>query len=207
MFLGKSFFCTNGNFFFVVASHVHRKRGYPMSLETLMWSLPIVFMLHDFEEIIMFQPWLQRESARLRERFPRFAPRMLGQFERLSTSSFALAVAEEFVLLSAVTYWCVASQRYTTWTAILLFFFLHLLMHIGQFAVYQRYIPTIVTSVAASMYCVVALWFVVDSALLDWSALLIETLIVIPLVVLNFVFAHWLAAQFEVWLRHYARVS
>lgn len=178
-----------------------------MSLETLMWLLPIVFMLHDFEEIIMFRPWLQRESARLRLRFPRFAPRMLQQLESLSTSSFALAVAEEFVLLVMVTYWCVANQRYSAWAAVVLVFFLHLIMHIGQFALYRRYIPTIITSVVASIYCVVALWYLADLGLLAWPALLIDTLIAILLVVANFVFAHWIAARFERWLQNYAQAS
>lgn len=155
----------------------------------------------------MFRPWLQRDSARLRERFPRFAPRMLRQLERLSTSSFALAVAEEFVVLVAVTFWCVANQRYTTWAAVLLAFFLHLLMHIGQFALYRRYIPTIVTSVAASVYCVVALWYLARVVPLSWPTLLIETLIAVALVVVNFVFAHWLAARFEGWLQRYAQTS
>jgi hypothetical protein len=31
-----------------------------MKIETLMWLLPIIFMFHDFEEIIMMKIWLKK---------------------------------------------------------------------------------------------------------------------------------------------------
>ncbi|MBI2332821.1 MAG: HXXEE domain-containing protein [Chloroflexi bacterium] len=73
-----------------------------MTLDTLLWLLPAVFMFHDFEEIIMVRPWLQKNTPLLRERFPKLAERVLPQLESLSTSAFALAVAEEFILLTAL---------------------------------------------------------------------------------------------------------
>jgi hypothetical protein len=47
----------------------------PVKLETLMWLLPIVFMFHDFEEIIMFKPWMNANYAALEKRLPAPAPR------------------------------------------------------------------------------------------------------------------------------------
>jgi hypothetical protein len=49
------------------------------------------------------------------ERFPSLATRVLPHLERLSTSSLALAVAEEFLLLSAVTYFAVEYRLYAGW--------------------------------------------------------------------------------------------
>ena len=69
----------------------------------LMVLLPIVFMLHDFEEIIMFRPWLSRNRDELKTRFPRFEAFLTKRgFFDYSTSAFALAVCHEFVLLSAL---------------------------------------------------------------------------------------------------------
>ena len=45
----------------------------PVKIETLMWLLPIVFMLHDFEEIIMFKPWMNANCAALEKRLPTWA--------------------------------------------------------------------------------------------------------------------------------------
>ena len=45
-----------------------------VKIETLMWSLPIVFMFHDFEKIIMFKPWINENRASLTKLFPKWAP-------------------------------------------------------------------------------------------------------------------------------------
>jgi hypothetical protein len=34
-----------------------------MQIETLMWLLPIMYIVHDFEEIIMVKPWAAKNSA------------------------------------------------------------------------------------------------------------------------------------------------
>ena len=54
-----------------------------MNLPALALSLPLVFMLHDFEELIGFQPWLRANRAALLQRFPRLAPRLVAQLERM----------------------------------------------------------------------------------------------------------------------------
>jgi len=130
-----------------------------MKIETLMWLLPIAFMIHDFEEIIMMKPWAAKNSVEIQRRFPSLASRVLPHLERLSTSSFALAVAEEFILLSTVTYFAVEYELYAVWAGVLLAFFIHLLVHIMQFFLYWKYIPVIITSVIISLYCVFALYF------------------------------------------------
>jgi hypothetical protein len=109
----------------------------PNTLEwqSVMWLLPVVFMLHDFEEIIVLRPWLEREAGYLQQHFPRLATRVLPHFSQLSTSAFALAVAEEFVLLSAVTLFTVEREHYALWAGLVLAFGLHLVFHIVQFAV------------------------------------------------------------------------
>lgn len=41
-------------------------------IQILIALLPILFMVHDFEEIIMFEPWLAKNRAELKRRFPKF---------------------------------------------------------------------------------------------------------------------------------------
>lgn len=40
-------------------------------LETIVLLLPIVFMIHEYEEIIMFQNWLGNNRNELKRRFPK----------------------------------------------------------------------------------------------------------------------------------------
>ncbi len=130
-----------------------------MKIETMMWLLPIVFMLHDFEEIIMFRPWLDLNRQNLLSRFPKLAKFIFPLYDTISTAGFAFIVMLLFILLTAVTFLAVELELYTLWVGMFMLFFVHLLIHIVSTLVYQKYVPVIITSVLCSIYCV----YVIDS--------------------------------------------
>ena len=172
-----------------------------MKIENLMWLLPVVFMLHDFEEIIMMRPWFDRNAGFLRERFPRLTDRLLGHYEKLSTSSFTLAVAEEFVIITAVTFLAVEQGWFAVWGGMLLGFFAHLIVHFVQFLVLRRYVPMIITSVPAAIYCIYAVNHLLTAGYTTWPALWPWALFFIAFIAVNVLLIHGLAARFEQWLR------
>jgi len=55
---------------------------------TLVWLLPIVFMIHDFEEIIFFKPWIHKNRDYLAKKYPKIASLFLRHLGRLSTSAY-----------------------------------------------------------------------------------------------------------------------
>ncbi len=171
-----------------------------MKIETLMWLLPSVFMIHEFEEIIMLAPWLSRDGDEVRRKFPSFASKALPIYRRLSTASFAFAVLEEFTILSIVTCLCVEFGFYNVWTGVLTAFSLHLIVHIIQFAVYRRYLPFVVTSFLCLPYCVYAPYFLFDHKLLVLSHAALWTMIAAAIVYPNIALALRLAIAFEKWL-------
>jgi hypothetical protein len=170
-------------------------------VETVMWLLPIVFMAHDFEEIIMMRPWLNRYGGQLKKRFPALADHLLPAVEQLSTSAFALIVAEEFIILSVLTYIAVEWGLYALWLGLLVVFLSHLLVHIGQVIVLRHYAPVMVTSVVCSVYCVFAWWYmttytpVIGTHVIGWAVVCGVVMMV------NLWLGHRLAGKFEVWLR------
>lgn len=168
-----------------------------MKIETVMYLLPLVFMLHDFEEIVMMKSWVAKNSTELRRRFPLLTEKLLGHFTGLSTASFALAVAEEFVLISAITVAAVEFQWFAWWTGLLLAFFFHLLVHIGQFAVYRGYIPAVITSLPASLYCLYALHAMLTRAGVTWDMLSFRFGVMLAAMLVNLWVIHRLAAWFE----------
>lgn len=171
-----------------------------MELKSLIVFLPIVFMFHDFEEIIFFKPWLGRNKAYLKKRFPKLAERMLPHFEKLSTSAFALAVAEEFIMLNLITFASVYWENYYVWFAAFMGFSIHIVGHIIQWIIYGRYIPSIVTSLIVLPYCLYTFAEFLKTGILNVHEFVIWTFIGIILVVLNLLFAHKLALKFENWL-------
>ena len=169
------------------------------SIETLMWLLPIAFMVHDFEEIIMTRPWYLRNEAFLKARFARLAG-SIARTGTLSTSAFALAVAEEFVILSAVTLVCVEYGLYSVWAGFLIGFFIHLVYHIGSFLAMGRYVPYVITSVVAGIYAIYALLAINDGGYLVWSQVIVWSAIATAFIIANLIFAVILAEKFDLWL-------
>ncbi len=171
-----------------------------MKTETVMWLLPIVFMIHDFEEIIMMQPWVDKNADFLTRRFPRIAARMLPHFNGLSTSSFALAVAAMFLMVSAVTLISVELGLYALWAGMLIGFFIHLIVHVGQFIVVRRYVPVVITSLIAAPYCVWALAVINSRHPLPAASTFIWTVTAVIVIAVSLPLVHLLAAHFQQWL-------
>ncbi len=124
-------------------------------MEILILLLPIVFMIHDFEEIIMFKPWLNKNKSEIKERFPKFENFLAKKnYFDLSTSGFSIAVLHEFVLISLVTVLSLFYKSYDWWFGAFAVFSLHLFVHIIQWVIYGKYVPFIVTSMLTLPYCI-----------------------------------------------------
>ncbi|MDR1760444.1 MAG: HXXEE domain-containing protein [Fibrobacter sp.] len=163
----------------------------------IVWLLPIVFMIHDFEEIIFFKSWIHKNKDYLTEKFPKISKRFLPRMENLSASAFALAVAEEFLLLSLITVGSVLFDNYLLWLAAFMGFFVHLLVHLGQWIILKRYIPAIGTTFLALVYCVYALYKIIFDNVFPISEMVLWTIIGFVLVGANLLFAHKLAEMYD----------
>lgn len=140
--------------------------------QLFIYLLPIVFMLHEFEEIILMQTWLQKNKNYLHKRFPVIADK-IDAFGKIESPAFALMVLEEFLIVSTCTILAMNSDILLPWYCCLLAFSMHFIIHIAQFLIMRKYIPVIVTSVLCFPYCVWALicasaYYTIEETLL-WS--------------------------------------
>lgn len=99
----------------------------------------------------------------LARRFPQLARRMLPHFDGISPLRFAAMAAEELVLLVAVTACAALAGCYYPWLALFLAFGMHLLIHLGQWAVVGRYVPVITTSLPCLACCGWGLCIMINS--------------------------------------------
>ena len=155
--------------------------------------LPVIFMMHDFEEIIFFKWWSQKNGQFLRDNYPKISTR----FDSMSTVGFTVAVAEEFILLCAITFGCVFLNNYYLWLAVFMGFSLHLLIHIAQWMFFRRYIPAIVTSLAALIYSVYAIQVIISKNIFTTSEILLWSALGLLLLGGNLLLAHRLAFIFD----------
>jgi hypothetical protein len=170
-------------------------------LLSLLWLLPVVFMLHDFEEIIMGKAWMRHAENRLRRLLPAFAFRALSPIKELSTSAFSLAVAEEFLLITGLTWLCITYEWYGVWMGMLIGFFLHLLVHVAQAFLFRGYIPALLTSIPASAYCVYAIIWLANAQLIPWTEAAVWSVIATILIVFNLMMMLRIAIRFDAWLQ------
>ena len=122
----------------------------------LICLFPVVFMLDDFEEIIMQQRWMERNADELSRRFPVLRKQIM-QLRELSPTGF--------IIISGVSVYAVLSQHYFLWMALFLAFGIHLLVHVGQFVLLRKYIPAIVTSLLCLPYAVYVCYFFYSTGL------------------------------------------
>ena len=155
----------------------------------------VVFMIHEYEEIIMFRRWIDRNRGELRKRFPKIESFFTrhGAFD-YSTSTFAVGTAHEFILVSVVSFCSVWTGQYQLWLAALTGYSVHLLMHIVQWIVYRKYVPVIITSL-------LTLPFVEFSkvTVLSFSQMVLWAVIGIVLTILSVFSAFFFMDRFQRW--------
>lgn len=169
-------------------------------MQLIVWTLPIIFMFHDFEEIIFMKPWIEKNTTYIEKRFPRLSKKLLPHFSKLSTNAFALMVAEEFILISIITYFSYVNRNYLLWLGIFTAFFLHLIIHILQWIIYRRYIPTIATSFIASIYCIYSIRRIMLLNMFTLREFFIYSSIGVVIITINIALCHCLSPYFDRWL-------
>lgn len=171
-------------------------------IRSLAWLFPVLFMLHDFEEIILLKGWLYRNRDGLIKRFPKAAERLLSHFDGISTAAFSLGVAEEFVLVCTICVVSLLTSWYALWFGMMIAFLIHLFVHILQTIAMKQYVPSFATSILflPAGYCVVL--FAFRQSPVPLGTLVLYALIAVAMMVLNLVAVHKWMGSFERLFNH-----
>lgn len=160
------------------------------NIYSLIWLFPIVFMLHDFEEVILFEPWLKHNGKALQTRFssklPAFLQGRMGRILNQSTAEFSVSVGLIFLLAVLCTLLAVLRGQYVPFYLAASLFFLHGFMHVGQALLLRKYVPALITS----------LLIVLPYGVLLFSRLLAQGLLTWPLLILYFAITALLTLPF-----------
>lgn len=163
-------------------------------LELIVSLFPIIFMLHEFEEIIGFKSWVVKDGLWIMKKFPK-AAKQITLYERLSVPAFVLAVLEEFILVGLVTVLALTLQWYNVWIVVFMGFSLHILIHIGQWIAVRKYIPIVITSLLSLPYIVWGTYKVCSQYSI--SMIVICFIIGTMILIVNLRFVYKLALQFD----------
>jgi hypothetical protein len=176
-----------------------------MKPETVMWLFPIMFMVHDFEEILLMQPWGRRYTFLLNDRLPPRIRQLANRTLNLSTGGFAFAVMVIFLSLSILTYVCVEFNLYNLWMAAVILYFFHLVIHLGQSLFLKLYVPAVVTSLITGLYSILAVWYGFTHFAVTGPGIGISLLLCLVLIIPVLVGGVIAATRFDRWRTSYGQ--
>ncbi|MEQ6357397.1 HXXEE domain-containing protein [Lysinibacillus sp. M3] len=172
-----------------------------IGIQTLIWLFPIMFIFHDFEEIIMVEKWLNKNSTILYERLPKnIANRVIKQFS-MSTAQFAVAVVVVFMFVSSST---IVANQYVNqgpfgdiyfFTVVTLTYFLHAFTHLAQSIFLRSITPGVLTSLIIVIpYSLMLYRSLLINNVITWNIIFVclpFCLLLIPIALL----AHWIGKK------------
>ena len=104
------------------------------------WMLPILFILHDFEEMIMMPIWKRRHNQPLRKmKKPFFGAVTNGQ-------AFSVGVLEELIILIGVSLVSSVLHSDRLYLAFMVTYTLHFLMHYRMCFEFRGYVPGVISA-------------------------------------------------------------
>jgi hypothetical protein len=154
-------------------------------------------MLHELEEIIFLPSWLQKNRSMLAGRFPKLSKYVLNKIGNISTSAFALAVFEEYVIIILITISAIYFNFYHLWIGVFMAFSIHLIVHIAQWLIVRKYVPFIATSALCLPYCIYAFKTLATAQEADGKAIVFWTIVGVAVAALNLLLAHKIAFAFD----------
>jgi hypothetical protein len=171
-----------------------------LSTPTLLWLFPIAFMLHDFEELIGFEPWLKRNSgeikAKVAGKLPAFVTKQINLIMTKTSAEFAMPVLLIFLLTAASSFIAVEYHSYGFFLAASACFVLHGLMHIGQAILMRCYVPALATSLLIVLpYGALLYERLFSEGIARWPSILIYAGLGLVAIIPLILFMHWVGEK------------
>ena len=110
-----------------------------MSILFNVWMLPILFILHDFEEIIFMPLWKTRHHQKLET----FKKPFFGSVTQ--GSAFAVGVLEEFIILVFISGFCQINHNSLLYLSFVIAYTAHFIIHYIMCLQFRGYVPGVVT--------------------------------------------------------------
>lgn len=156
--------------------------------------LPLFFLLHELEEIIMMRSWIDENRTALHERFSNLK-NIIMWMEQMTTRRFVVIAAEEFIIVSLSTLMYLYFGNFVAWYCCLAAFGVHLVAHFVQFVVWKGYIPAIITTVLCLPYCFWAMFKI--SSFFSMYEMFVYAFIGIVFSGLNLIVMHMIAKKYR----------
>ena len=114
-----------------------------MDLNSFFLLFPSIFMLHEFEEILLF-PKFMRRNPKLQQQF-------LGA--AFTPFRFNAIVCQEFILLLNILGLSIYFESFDFYLTIIIAYIYHVIGHVFQSIILRQYIPGVLSGIITAGYC------------------------------------------------------
>lgn len=145
-----------------------------ISLPSLIWIFLAAFMIHDFEEIIWVESWMNKNYNKLLHTVPKSFQKQIQSFHGIKSSHFAIPVFMEFILFIPAAWLAADHNQYVFFVGFNMVLLLHVFTHLGQSLYLRMYTPGVVTALVVTLpYSVYLFYRLIQSGAIDWGSLLL----------------------------------
>jgi hypothetical protein len=159
-----------------------------LHLITVLWLFPILFMFHDFEEILTVEKWTQQNKEYVLSVLPKSIRKYLYSSFQLTTAQFANDVFWIYLTITTATVLAVIFSFYYIFLMLLAIFFTHVFTHLGQALYLKKYTPGIITSIIIVLpYSSYAYYRLLKEQVISGTDILLSSIgaiILIPILIL-----------------------
>ncbi|ALF10430.1 HXXEE domain-containing protein [Parageobacillus thermoglucosidasius] len=118
-----------------------------LHLISVFWLFPILFMFHDFEEILTVEKWTKQNKEHVLAVLPKSMRKYFYSSFHMTTLQFANDVFWIFLTITTATFLAVIFSFYYIFLMLLFIFFAHVFTHLGQALYLRKYTPGVITSI------------------------------------------------------------
>lgn len=176
------------------------------TMSFLLWMLPILFMIHEFEEIIMIEVWHDRYKEKINRLWPKRKPFGLDHVAPYLTPTINIGILIQFIPLLLICFLCAIIDNYYLWYGYIIgFLIMGTFLHVRDFIFFKGYTPGIITT-ALNFFPLIFLLYKANT-ILQYNALeiILSTIGVNALLaVFGLKFLHKLAITWAKLLSRYA---
>lgn len=107
----------------------------------LYFAFPLLFMLHELEEIAYMPEWFNKHSSN-----PKI-PQFFKEHFNSKAKPFTLIVLEEYILILIIAVVCYLNSFYTFFVSLVIAYNVHIIVHLLQAIYLKTYVPGLVLGV------------------------------------------------------------
>lgn len=153
--------------------------------------LPVVFLLHDAEELISRKKWEEKNSRKVVTLFPKVAS-LLSHLREMGSFRLTLIVLEQLLLIVFAVVLGIYVDPLLM-VAVFWGFILHLLVHLAESILCKMYVPGLATSILLIPYGALGIYDL--SCQYSFLENLSLAVLGFTLVILNLLFVHLLLSK------------